>query len=152
MTDEATERTTIKASPEHCFAIALDFDRYPEWAADIKSVEVLERDDEGRGTKVRFRAAAMGQSIRYTLAYDYADAPRTLAWVQTEGDVTRKLDGSYIFEPSADGTGGTDMTYHLVAELKVPIVGFIKRRAEHRILGTALRELKARAESTATAP
>jgi ribosome-associated toxin RatA of RatAB toxin-antitoxin module len=146
LTDEATERTTIAASPERCFAIALDFERYPEWAADIKSVEVLERDDEGRGTKVRFRAAAMGQSIRYTLQYDYGDAPRTLAWVQTDGDLTRKLDGSYVFEPSADGNG-TEMTYHLVAELKVPIVGFIKRRAENRILGTALRELKARAES-----
>lgn len=146
MTDEATERTTIAASPEACFAIALDFERYPEWAADIKSVEILDRDAEGRGTRVRFRAAAMGQSIRYTLDYDYGDAPRTLAWVQTEGDVTRKLDGSYVFEPSSDGHG-TEMTYHLVAELKVPIVGFIKRRAENRILGTALRELKARAES-----
>jgi hypothetical protein len=88
----------------------------------------------------------MGQSIRYTLQYDYRDAPRTLAWIQTDGDVTRKLDGTYVFE--ANGDGGTDMTYHLEAELKVPIVGFIKRRAEHRILGTALRELKARAEST----
>ena len=146
MNDEDTERTTIDAPPEHCFAIALDFDRYPEWAADIKSVEVLERDEEGRGTKVRFRAAAMGQSIRYTLDYDYTDAPRTLAWIQTAGDITRKLDGSYIFEPN--DAGGTDMTYHLVAELKVPVVGFIKRRAENRILGTALRELKARAEST----
>lgn len=146
MTDEATERTTIDAPPEHCFAIALDFDRYPEWAADIKSVEVLERDPQGRGTRVQFRAAAMGQSIRYTLDYDYTDAPRTLAWVQTAGDITRKLDGSYIFEPN--DAGGTDMTYHLVAELKVPVVGFIKRRAENRILGTALRELKARAEST----
>lgn len=145
MTDEATERTTIAAAPEACFAIALDFERYPEWAADIKSVEVVERDAEGRGTKVRYRAAAMGQSIRYTLDYDYSDAPRTLAWVQTEGDLTRKLDGTYVFEANADG--GTDMTYHLVAELKVPVVGFIKRRAEHRILGTALRELKARAES-----
>ena len=146
MTDEATEHITIAASPEHCFAVAVDFDHYPEWAADIKSVEVLERDAEGRGTKVRFRAAAMGQSIRYTLEYDYADAPRTLAWVQTDGDITRKLDGTYRFEANAGG--GTDMTYHLVAELKVPVVGFIKRRAEHRILGTALRELKARAEST----
>ncbi len=146
MTDEATERTTIHASPEHCFAVALDFDRYPEWAADIKSVDVLERDDKGRGTKVRFRAVAMGQSIRYTLAYDYSDAPTTLAWIQVEGDVTRKLDGSYRFE--ANDAGGTDMTYHLVADLKVPVVGFIKRRAEHRIIGTALRELKARAEST----
>lgn len=145
MTDEATERTTIAASPEECYAIALDFERYPEWAADIKSVEVLERDERGRGSKVRYRAAAMGQSIRYTLEYDHSDAPRTLAWVQTDGDLTRKLDGSYVFEP--DGAGGTRMTYHLVAELKVPVVGFIKRRAENRILGTALRELKARAES-----
>lgn len=145
MTDEATERTTIDAPPGHCFAIALDFERYPEWAADIKSVEVVERDEEGRGSEVRYRAAAMGQSIRYTLEYDYSDAPRTLAWVQTDGDLTRKLDGSYIFEPSE--TGGTEMTYHLTVELKVPIVGFIKRRAENRILGTALRELKARAES-----
>jgi uncharacterized membrane protein len=149
VTDEATERTTIQAPPEHCFAVALDFDRYPEWAADIKSVEVLERDEQGRGTKVRFRAAAMGQSIRYTLEYDYRDAPRTLSWIQTPGDITRKLDGSYVFEPSADDPANkTDMTYHLVAELKVPIVGFIKRRAENRILGTALRELKARAEAT----
>jgi len=145
VTDEATERTTIAATPEACFAIALDFERYPEWAGDIKSVEVVERDDQGRGTKVRYRAAAMGQSIRYTLEYDYRDAPRTLAWVQIEGEMTRKLDGSYIFDANDDG--GTDMTYHLVAELKVPVVGFIKRRAEHRILGTALRELKARAES-----
>lgn len=145
MTDEATQSISIAASPAACFAVAVDFTDYPKWACDIKSVEVLERDAEGRGTKVRFRAAAMGQSIRYTLDYDYSDAPRSVSWVQTAGEVTRKLDGSYTFE--TDGSGGTDMTYHLVAELKVPVVGFIKRRAEHRILGTALLELKAHAES-----
>lgn len=140
------ERISIAASPEACFAVAIDFEDYPKWAADIKSVEVLERDAEGRGTRVRFRAAAMGQSIRYTLEYDYRDAPRCLSWVQTAGEVTRKLDGSYTVDPN--DAGGTDLTYHLVAELKVPIVGFIKRRAELRILGTALRELKAHAESS----
>ena len=143
--EERTEQTAIAASPDACFAVAVDFERYPEWAADIKSVEVLERDDQRRGTRVRFRAAAMGQSIRYTLDYDYSDAPRTLAWVQSDGDLTRKLDGSYVFEP--DGAGGTTMTYHLVVDLKVPLLGFIKRRAENRILHTALRELKARAEA-----
>lgn len=145
MTEEATERTTIHARPEHCFAVAVHFESYPEWAADVKSVEVLERDEEGRGKKVRFRAAAMGQSASYTLEYDYSDAPRSLSWVQTEGDLTRRLDGSYVFVP--DGAGNTEMTYHLTVELKVPLVGFIKRRAEGRILGSALRELKARAEA-----
>lgn len=145
MTDEATKRIHIDASPEACYAIAIDFERYPEWAADVKSVDVLERDEHGRGTKVRFRVGALGQSTRYTLAYDYRDAPRVLAWVQTDGDLTRKLDGEYVFD--GDDQGGTEMTYHLTVDLKVPLVGFIKRRAEARILGTALRDLKARAES-----
>ena len=145
MTDEATQQIHIDATPEQCYAVALDFERYPEWAADIKAVEILDRDAEGRATLVRFRAGALGQSTRYTLSYDYSEAPRVLAWVQTEGDLTRKLDGEYLFE--SDGAGGTDMTYHLTVELKVPLVAFIKRRAEARILGTALRDLKARAES-----
>lgn len=145
MTDEATQAIDIDAPPERCHEIALDFEAYPAWAADIKDVEVLERDDEGRGSTVRFRAAAMGQSIRYTLAYDHSEAPRVLAWKQVGGDMTRKLDGSYVFEPAGDG--GTRMTYTLEVDLRVPLLGFIKRRAEHRILSTALRELKARAEA-----
>ena len=69
-----------------------------------------------------------------------------LAWRLTQGDITTKLDGSYVFE--ADGDAGTEMTYHLEVELRVPIPGFIKMRAQSRIMSTALRELKARAESS----
>lgn len=145
MTDEATRTITIRATPEQCYAIALDVERYPEWAADLKQVEVLARDEQQRPTTVRFRAGALGRSVHYTLDYDHSQAPRVLAWVQTEGDLTRKLDGEYVFED--DGEGGTKLTYHLTVELKVPLIGFIKRRAEARILGTALRDLKARAES-----
>jgi hypothetical protein len=95
---------------------------------------------------VTFRAAAFGRSTSYTLAYDYSEAPRVLAWKLTQGDITTKLDGSYIFDP-AEG-GGTEVTYHLEAELRVPIPGFIKMRATSRIMATAMRELKARVEST----
>ena len=145
MTDQATKQIDISAPPEHCYAIAADVLRYPEWAGDIKSVDVRETDAEGRPSKVRFRAGAFGQSTRYTLAYDYSGAPQRLSWVQVEGDMTRKLDGEYRFEDN--GAGGTRMTYHLTVEVKVPLVAFIKRRAESRILGTALRHLKSRAES-----
>ena len=68
-----------------------------------------------------------------------------LAWRLTQGDITTKLDGSYVFDPADDG--GTEITYHLEVELRVPIPGFIKMRAQSRIMSTALRELKARAES-----
>ena len=144
MAEQATEHTSVSAPPERCFAVVTDIERYPEWAADIKQVTVEERDGAGRPQLVAFRAAAFGRSTSYTLAYDYSDAPHALSWRQTKGDITTKLDGQYVFE-AADG--GTDITYHLEVELRVPIPGFVKMRAASRIMTTALRELKARAES-----
>ena len=144
MAEQTTEHTTVAAPPERCYAIVTDIERYPEWAADIKEVVVERRDAQGRPARCTFRAAAFGRSTSYTLEYDYSDAPHVLAWRQTDGDITTKLDGRYVFEPA---TGGTDVTYHLEVELRVPIPGFIKLRAASRIMSTALRELKARAES-----
>ena len=149
MTDQATERMVIDAPVAECWAVVTDFDRYAEWANDIKAVTVLERDDQGRGTRVTFRAGAFGRSTSYTLAYDYEDAPHTLAWVQAAGDITSRLDGDYRFAENDDGT--TDVTYNLLVELKVPLPGFVKQRAAARIIGTALRELKARVEARSSA-
>ena len=147
MAETATERMVVTATPERCFAVSSDIDAYPEWAADIKEVTVHDRDEEGRPQLVTFRAAAFGRSTSYTLAYDYSQAPRVLSWVQTRGDITAKLDGEYVFEPAADG--GTEVTYHLEVEMKVPLPGFIKMRAQSRIMSIALRDLKARVESNA---
>jgi ribosome-associated toxin RatA of RatAB toxin-antitoxin module len=145
--EQATEHITVSAPPERCYAVVTDIESYPEWAADIKQVTVERRDPEGRALLCTFRAAAFGRSTSYTLEYDYSDAPHVLAWRQTRGDIATKLDGRYVFEPAVGG--GTDVTYHLEVELRVPIPGFIKLRAASRIMSTALRELKARVESAA---
>jgi ribosome-associated toxin RatA of RatAB toxin-antitoxin module len=136
---------SVAAAPEKVFAVVADLERYPEWAADIKEVAVEERDDQGRPLLSTWRAAAFGRSTTYTLAYDYSDAPHSVSWRLVKGDITTKLDGSYVFEPA--GPSGTEVTYHLEAELRVPIPGFIKMRATSRIMSTAMRELKARVES-----
>ena len=146
MAELATERMIMRASPERCFEVVADFERYVDWAGDIKHVEVVERDAHDRPSAVAFRAAAFGRSTSYTLSYDYAGAPRELTWVQTQGDLTSRLDGAYVFEPTVDGD--TEVVYRLVVELKVPIPGFVKRRAEGRIMHTALKHLKARVESS----
>jgi len=145
--EQVTERMIVRASPECCREVALDVERYPEWATDIKQVEVLDRNADGQAERVRFRAAAFGRSTTYTLVYDHVAAPGVLSWKLEEGDLTRVLDGSYTFDPLDDGD--TEVTYHLVAELLMPVPGFVKRRTEGRIMHTALRELKARAESSA---
>ena len=147
MAEQATERMVVSASPARCFEVSSDIEAYPQWAADIKDVTIESRDDQGRPVLVTFRAAAFGRSTSYTLAYDYSQAPGVLSWVQTQGDITSKLDGQYIFTPAAGG--GTDVTYHLEVEMKVPLPGFIKMRAQSRIMSIALRELRARVESAA---
>lgn len=145
MTDQTTQRMVVQATPERVYATIVDFERYAEWAADLKSVTVHDRDDEGRGTRVTFRAAAFGRSASYTLRYDYSGAPEKIAWQQSAGDITSRIDGTYVLEPTGDGA--TVVTYDLTVDLRIPIPGFIKRRAEGRIIHTALADLKARAES-----
>lgn len=143
MIDQATETAFIKASPQRCYELAIDFERYPEWARDVKEAKVLERDSGGRATVVEFRASALGRSTHYTLSYDYSQSPERLSWSLVEGDIMRVINGAYDFSAEGDGT---NVTYSLQIELVVPLPGFVKRRAEVRILHT-LKELKARAES-----
>jgi len=145
--EQATERITVAAPPELCFEVADDIERYPEWAADIKEVIVHERDEQGRPSLVSFRVAAFGRSTSLTLAYDHREAPHVLGWRLTRGDITTRYDGRYEFVPTGDGR--TEVTYHLEVELRVPIPGFIRMRAQSRIVSTALRELRARVESMA---
>lgn len=175
MEEQVVERTMIRATPEHLFAIITDFENYPSWSGDVKAVRVLERDEQGRGTKVVFRVAAFGRSTSPTLVYDYSGAPLHLSWVQEAGDLTRRYDGSYTFdalsteagaaggagegdEAGATGESGaageagdreveeTEVCYRLTVDLKVPLPGFVKRRAESLVGVKVLRELKAWAE------
>jgi ribosome-associated toxin RatA of RatAB toxin-antitoxin module len=151
MTDQASQRAIIAASPQQLFDVVTDFDRYTDWIRDLKSVEVLERDDEGRAVEVRYRAAAMGRSTSYTLRYDYTDAPRQLPWKLVTGDIMRRLDGAYEFHPVDGEADRTDVEYWLTVELIVPLPAFVKRRAESKIMHNALRELKAHVETQPSA-
>jgi ribosome-associated toxin RatA of RatAB toxin-antitoxin module len=149
--DQASQRLPIAAPPQELFDVVTDFDHYTDWIRDLKAVEVLSRDDEGRATEVRYRAAAMGRSTSYTLQYDYSEAPQKLPWRLVQGDIMRRLDGAYEFLPVPDDPDRTDVVYHLTVELVVPLPGFVKRRAESKIMHNALRELKAHVEQPTTA-
>jgi uncharacterized membrane protein len=144
MAETAFQTITIAAPMERVYSIASDFERYPEWAKDVKEATVRSRDDEGRPVEVESRASALGRSTHYTLAYDYSEAPKVLGWTMLRGDIMRSIDGAYNF--MENGNGGVEVRYDLAIELVVPLPGFVKRRAEQRILNT-VRELKARSES-----
>lgn len=147
ITEHALVSETVFATPDKCFRVATDLEAYPSWVSAITSVEVRDRDVEGRPLEALFRAEAMGRSTRYVLVYDYGDAPRSFGWRQVEGDLTRKLDGVYRFDVSDQAPDATAVTYELDIELAVPLPGFVKRRAETKIVQAALNEFRLRAES-----
>jgi len=144
MSEQASQTFTIAAPPERVWAIVTEFERYPEWAKDVKDVVVRRRDEQGGAVEVEFRASALGRSTHYTLSYDYSQAPNSLGWHLVRGDIMRTIDGASPFASTADG--GTEVRYDLSIDLVIPLPGFVKRRAEVRILNTG-RELKLRAEA-----
>jgi uncharacterized membrane protein len=141
--DSGFDSIVVNAPAARCVEVASDFTRYPEWAKDVKETVVLERDGEGRATTVEYRASALGRSTHFTLRYDYSQLPSRLSWRMVDGDIMRSIVGSYQF--TENGTT-TRIDYGLEIELVLPLPGFVKRRAEKRILST-LKELKARIES-----
>jgi hypothetical protein len=140
--DQATQQMVVGASPARTWDVLTNFADYPIWAHDLKAATVVERDEQGRGLLVAYRVGAMGRSINYTLRYDYAQAPHVLPWELVQGDIMRRLDGSYELHPIEGDPEKTDVVYHLVVDLLIPLPGFVKQRAEARVIHTALRELR----------
>ena len=124
-------------------AVIADFPAYPEWAGQVKKAEVLETDAEGRATRVRFVLDAGVISDEYVLGYDWDDDDG-VRWRMTDaGRMLSGLTGSYRLTDDGDRT---EVTYDLAVDLKVPMIGMIKRKAEKVIVDTALKGLKRRVE------
>jgi hypothetical protein len=58
------------------------------------------------------------------------------------------MNGSYTLEDTAvgDNVAQTAVSYRLSVDVKIPMLGILKRKAEKVIIETALNELKKRVE------
>ncbi|MET9343549.1 MULTISPECIES: SRPBCC family protein [unclassified Nonomuraea] len=143
MADRTTSSITIDADRSSVMTVVADFPAYPEWAGQVKSAEVLTTDGDGRPQTVRFVLDAGVISDTYTLGYEWNDDDSVSWRVVESGTMVRELRGSYTL---ADRGSGTEVTYDLAVDLKVPMIGMIKRKAEKVIVDTALKGLKRRVE------
>ncbi len=147
MIDEMTVTRLVLASPQECHDLVTDLENYPNWASGVNEVNVLESDEQGRSTQVTFRAGAFGRSANYTLAYNHTQAPGRISWELVKGDIVKKLEGFYEFEPAPEQEGATMLTFRLAVELAIPLPGFVKRRAESRISHVAIDDMQKQVES-----
>ncbi|MFI9026061.1 SRPBCC family protein [Streptomyces sp. NPDC053560] len=147
MAEHTSSSITIKAAPADVMGVIADFDRYPEWTGEVKQAEVLEKDDQGRARQVRLVLDAGAIKDDHTLAYTWT-GEHEVSWSLVKSQMLRALDGSYRLAPQ-DGGARTEVTYQLTVDVKIPMLGMIKRKAEKVIIDRALAGLKNRVEGGA---
>ncbi|MGK5729880.1 SRPBCC family protein [Streptomyces sp. URMC 124] len=153
MAEHTSSSITIEATPAEVMAVIADFGRYAEWTGEVKQAEVLEKDEQGRATQVRLVLDAGAIKDDHVLAYSWSEgtAPNgesSVSWSLVKSQMLRQIDGSYSLQPAAGGKH-TEVTYQLTVDVKIPMLGMIKRKAEKVIIDRALDGLKKRVESGA---
>lgn len=150
MAEHTSSSIEIEAAPADVMGVIADFARYPEWTGEVKEAEVLSTDAAGRAEKVRLVLDAGAIKDDHTLSYTWT-GDHEVSWTLVKSQMLRALDGTYHLEPLAGGSR-TEVTYQLTVDVKIPMLGMIKRKAEKVIIDRALAGLKKRVESTTAKP
>ena len=143
MADRASDSVVIGADKAAVMAVIADFEAYPQWASSVKQAEVLDVDADGRPLQVRFLLDAGIIKDDYVLAYDWS-RPDEVSWNQVRSKAMKSQDGAYRLVETPDGT---EVTYALALDLKIPMLGAFKRKGQQAVIETALKGLKKRVES-----
>jgi uncharacterized membrane protein len=136
----AERSAEIPAARENCFAALLEYETFPDWQRAVKSVEVLSRDEEGRGRDVEFRIDAKVKQVRYVLRYSY-EPPRRITWEYVDGDV-KDVAGEFVLEQADDGV--TLATYRVELDPGVWMPGPIKKVLTDQVMKGAVDDLARR--------
>lgn len=112
----ATRSIVINAPPERVFDVISDYERYPEFLSEVKSIRTSGR--QGNQVDIHYEVDVM-KHIRYTLRMT-EDRPRGLVWTFVEGEVMKDNTGGWVLEAQPDGTTKATYTVDVALGLLVP--------------------------------
>lgn len=138
----------IDAPAEVCFDAIVDYETFPEWQSAVEETDVLDRNGDGLGKRVKLVVDAKVRKVDYILSYGY-QRPHRITWDFVEGNGVKDIDGEYVFEEL--GPNRTRATYKLGVEPGLPIPGPVARRVHKQTLKRSVEDLKAEAEKRAAA-
>ncbi len=136
---------TIDAPIEQVQKTLFELDKYPEWSTQIKSSEAVDRDAQGRVTKVKMSIDAGMMKDRLTLDYDWSQAPSKLSFSLEDADLLTGMDGIYTITSVDEDT--TEVSYELEVSLSMPIPAMMRQKAEKATIDAALAQLKSHLEA-----
>ena len=150
MAESVSESIKINASPQEVMAVIADLAEYPNWSDGFTSVEIITTHGDGAAKDAAFSISTpVGKDV-YEISYVWA-GHESVSWKlnadeagKPKSSMMKKLVGSYTLRPDGDGT---KVTYELEIDPKIPMMGFMKKKAAATIVDQALNGLKKRVES-----
>ena len=132
----------VDAPPERCYALMTDYERIPSWQGAVRSIHVLERDAQGRGSVLEYEVDAKVRVVRYRLRQVY-DRPDRLGCEYLGGDF-RDFSGEWRFVSVPEGT-------RVELELRIDPGRLVPRPVRaaiaHAVMARALADLKRHLEA-----
>lgn len=111
---QASRSIVVNVRPEQLLAVISDYERYPEFLPEVKSISVAHRTADS--VDVTYEVELI-KRIRYTIRI--ATRPDGVKWSLVSGDLFKQNAGGWVLRP--EGDGATHATY----TLEVAIGGFI---------------------------
>ena len=116
----ASTNETFPVSNEQFFALISDYEKYPEFLSEVKSVKVVET--KGNKKLVEFRVSVL-KTFTYRL-WITEEKPNRVSWTFDSGDVFKTSVGSWDLEEAG---GKTTAKYAVDATFKVFMPGPIAK-------------------------
>ncbi|TAK71066.1 MAG: SRPBCC family protein [Actinomycetota bacterium] len=145
MAEQTESQIVIDAPAPAIMAVIADLRRYPEWSEGVRAVEVTAEQADGRPIEATLSIDSGPIKDTYELHYSW-DGDESVSWSLRKAQLLTRLDGSYTLTP---GETGTNVRYRLTVDVRMPMIGLLKRKAEKVIIDTALKGLKKRVEAAA---
>jgi len=139
---QATRSVVVQVPPEQFRKVIDDFESYPAFLPEVKSIVVANRTADG--ADVTYEVDVI-KRIQYTLRI--VSKPDGARWTLLKGDFFKKNEGSWTLRP--EGDGATHATYSLEVGIGgfIPIPKAITDKLTEQQLPTLLENFKRRAES-----
>ena len=149
MAESVSESITINATPEEVMAVIADLEDYPNWSEGFTAVEIITTHDDGATKDAAFSISTPVGKDTYEISYIWTGND-AVSWSLNSDDsgkpksgMMKKLIGSYTLQAEGDGT---KVIYELEIDPKIPMMGFMKKKAAATIFDQALNGLKKRVE------
>lgn len=145
MGDKVSESITIDASPKAVMAVIAKLEDYPQWSEGVTGTEIISSHPDGAPKVVAMTISTPIGKDTYEISYVWT-GHESVSWTlnsdedgRPKSGMMKALNGTYTLSPAGKGT---TVVYDLEIDPKIPMMGFMKRKAAATIADSALNGLK----------